>query len=65
MALGWLGAAWLAGNAGVFALMFGIGYLLLGPRAKGAVLALSGLFLLWATLRASKRFRLASGLRDA
>lgn len=60
----WLGAAWMAGNAGVFALMFGIGHLLLGPRALGASLALGGLLLLWATLSASARYRLASGLQD-
>ncbi len=60
--LAWLGLAWLAGNTGVFALMFGIGSLLLGTPVVGAILVIVGGASLVATLWSSGRYRKASGL---
>ncbi|MDT4867639.1 hypothetical protein FQZ97_1025610 [compost metagenome] len=57
-----MGLAWLAGNTGVFALMFGIGSLLLGTPAVGAILIIVGGASLVATLWSSGRYRKASGL---
>lgn len=62
-AMGWLGIAWVSGNAGVFALMFGIGGLLLGSSVTGALLVLGGLVGLWGAFRGSEAFRMASAPR--
>ena len=62
-AMGWLGIAWVSGNAGVFALMFGIGGLLLGSSVTGALLVLGGLVGLWGAFRGSEAFRMASASR--
>jgi SSS family solute:Na+ symporter len=62
-AMGWLGIAWLSGNAGVFALLFGIGGLLLGSPVPGALLVLGGLVGLWGAFRGSEAFRMASAPR--
>lgn len=50
----WLFAAWVAGNAGIFALLFGTGQVLLGDAAMGGVLCVVGMLLLIATLRISR-----------
>lgn len=47
--------AWVAGNAGLFATLFGIGHLLLGRPAVGAVLLLAGLACLRSTLKIATR----------
>jgi len=47
--------AWVAGNAGLFATLFGIGHLLLGRPAVGAVLLLAGLACLLSTLKIATR----------
>lgn len=61
--MAWLGIAWVSGNAGVFALMFGIGGLLLGSSVTGALLVLGGLVGLWGAFRGSEAFRMASAPR--
>ncbi len=64
-AMGWAAAAWVAGNAGVFALMFGLGHLLLGSPVTGGLLAVSGGGALVATLFASGRAREAGRAEGA
>jgi hypothetical protein len=41
-AMGWTALAWCAGNVGVFGLMFGIGYLVLGRPWTGVAVLLAG-----------------------
>lgn len=56
-ALGWAGAAWVAGNLGVFGVTFGLGHLLLGRPVRGALLAAAGAAALVATVRATGHAR--------
>ncbi|HUE77927.1 MAG TPA: sodium:solute symporter family protein [Longimicrobiales bacterium] len=56
-ALGWVAAAWVAGNAGVFALMFGTGHLLFGRPVAGTLMALAGAAAVALTLAALSKVR--------
>lgn len=56
--LRWLIAGWLAGNAAVFALTFGVGHLLLGSRILGVLLLGAGGVTAWFTLLATRKARL-------
>jgi len=51
----WLATGWLAGNIGVFSLMFGVGHVLLGRPARGALLSAAGALALALTWRAMTR----------
>ncbi|MBW3534285.1 MAG: hypothetical protein KY453_03550, partial [Gemmatimonadetes bacterium] len=66
-AVGWTGAAWLAGNVGVFGLMFGLGHVLLGRPVRGAVVAALGAGGIVLTVAALGRARahLGSGAASA
>lgn len=55
--LKWLAWGWVAGNAGVFGLTFGIGYLLLGEPSSGIIMVTSGGLGIWLTLRAIRKAR--------
>jgi len=54
----WLAMGWLVGNAAVFALTFGTGYLLLGARGPGVVLLVLGGIGVWLTLQCTARARI-------
>ena len=56
--LGWLALAWVMGNTGVFATLFGLGSIVLGTPVSGVALLLTGSAALWLTLRATERARL-------
>lgn len=56
-AMWWAGGAWVAGNTGVFCLMFGLGHLVLGRPGAGVLLATAGAAALAFTLRATRRAR--------
>ena len=56
-AMAWAAAAWVAGNAGVFGITFGLGHLLLGRPGRGLLLAVSGSAALTFTLGATRRAR--------
>jgi Na+/proline symporter len=53
----WLAYAWFAGNAAVFGLTFGIGYLLLGQPLSGILMIVCGTAGIWLTLAATGRAR--------
>lgn len=55
--MGWIAAAWVAGNLGVFCVMFGVGYVVFGRAPLGFALTLAGAAALVFTLRALKRSR--------
>lgn len=57
--LRWLAWGWLAGNAGVFGLTFGIGYMLLGHPGIGISMTLLGALGIGLTLSATSRARAA------
>jgi Na+/proline symporter len=54
-AMAWIGAAWLAGNGGVFCLTFGIGHALLGRPGTGLLMIAAGAIGIGVTLRAMAR----------
>lgn len=60
----WTAGAWVAGNVGVFALTFGIGSMLLGRPAAGALTTLLGAAAIAATLAAAARAREANPAPD-
>jgi hypothetical protein len=53
----WIGAAWVAGNLGVFGITFGIGHVVLGSPGFGTPMAVGGLIAIALTLRATARAR--------
>lgn len=53
----WIGAAWIAGNLGVFGITFGIGHAVLGRSGFGALMTIGGLVAIVVTLRATARAR--------
>jgi solute:Na+ symporter, SSS family len=53
----WLMGAWGIANVAVFALMFGVGWMVLGHPLRGAVLAVSGAACIPATLLCTRRSR--------
>jgi Na+/proline symporter len=53
----WIGAAWIAGNLGVFGMTFGIGHAVLGRPGFGALMAIGGLVAIALTLRATATAR--------
>jgi hypothetical protein len=56
----WLAAAWIAGNVGIFALMFGIGNALLGGPVAGVLMVAAGAAALMFTLRTTAAARAAA-----
>lgn len=63
--LAWIALAWVLGNAGVFGLTFGAGYLLFGRTALGAAMIAGGAVSLWGTLRAAERGEWIGGVGQA
>ncbi len=57
-AIAWTALAWVAGNVGVFSLLFGVGWLLLGRPGLGAFVVVVGAAGCVAAVRAAARSRL-------
>jgi solute:Na+ symporter, SSS family len=56
-AMAWIGAAWVAGNLGVFGITFGTGHALLGRPVAGMLMVAGGVAAIAVTLRATGRAR--------
>ncbi|MGH7444559.1 MAG: sodium:solute symporter family transporter, partial [Longimicrobiales bacterium] len=59
----WTALAWLAGNLGVFGLMFGVGHLLLGRPWRGVMVLITGAAALGLTFAAAARARAPTSLQ--
>ena len=58
----WIALAWCAGNAAVFALMFGTGHLLFGRPVLGGALLAGGGLAAWLTLAGTRAARRVLGV---